>query len=150
MCYKNITNILHPNELKLLVCGEPNCSVDQMKKLFNVHVNDSSMDAEKVVQIFWNVIESFSVEERILFIKFSSGNMGLPAPGLKWKNDINVIIKEKNDKDSLAKSYTCFSSVNIPYFESEEQLSKILKASINFSGLIIDNNDNIDELYELL
>lgn len=31
--YKNITSLLHPNELKLLVCGEPNCSIEQMKKL---------------------------------------------------------------------------------------------------------------------
>ena len=72
MCYKNITSILKPHELKLLVCGEQNCSVEQMKKLIVVAVmppSTFSSDSEKVqyyekmVKMFWNVMESFSIEE---------------------------------------------------------------------------------------
>lgn len=154
MCYKNITSILKPHELKLLVCGEQNCSVEQMKKLFIVNVdgnlnNDPNYD-EKMKKMFWNVMESFSEDERMLFIRFSSGNMGLPAPGLRWEKDLNVKILSKNNPNKMAIAHTCFSSVEIPYFESEEQLSKVLKISINFSGLITDSVENTERVAEFL
>ena len=100
--------------------------------------------------MFWNVIETFSPEERILLIRFSSGNMGLPSPGVRWKEDIKVKILPKENEQALAKSHTCFSTVDIPFFESEEQLSKVLKASINFSGLITDSYENIEAIAEFL
>lgn len=100
--------------------------------------------------MFWNVIESFSPEERILLIKFSSGNMGLPSPGVRWKDDIKVVILSKENQQTLAKSHTCFSSVDLPFFESEEQLSKVLKTSINFSGLITDGGENIEAITDFL
>ena len=161
MSYKNITSILHPNELKLLACGETNCSVEQMKKLIVVAVmppSTFSSDSEKVqynekmVKMFWNVMESFSIEERMLFIRFSSGNMGLPAPGLKWDKDlkVNILSREETikNKQKMAVSHTCFSSVDIPFFESEEEIGRILRASINFSGLITDSTENPEAVFE--
>ena len=35
MTYRNITSILHLNELRLLACCEPSCSIKQMKKLID-------------------------------------------------------------------------------------------------------------------
>ncbi len=55
MSYINITSILTPSELKLFICCEPNCSVEQMKQLTVV-----STPTEKMVKLFWNIIESFS------------------------------------------------------------------------------------------
>lgn len=145
MCHKDIINILHPHELKLLACGESNCSVEQMKKLTIVNAKQ-----EEMKEMFWKVIESFTVEERMLFIKFSSGNLGLPAPGLRWEKDLIVNILNKESGRRLALAHTCFSSVDIPFFESEEELSKILKMSINFSGLITDSYENPEEVSDFL
>lgn len=150
MCYKNITSILHPNELKLLACGELNCNIEQMKKLFIVSVKDKSLDNEKVekqIKMFWDVMESFSVEERMLFIKFSSGNIGLPAPGLKWVKDIEVDIVPGK---SMPIAHTCFSRVDVPLFDSQEKLAKILRASINFAGLITDSHENTEDVADFL
>lgn len=151
MCYKNITNILNPNELKLLICGEPNCSVEQMKNLCVVNViNENPQNAKKMIKMFWNVIDSLSLKQRIMFIKFSSGNMGLPAPGLRWESDIEVNILPKENTQSLAKSQTCFSRINIPFFESEEQLAKVLKISIENSDVITDSHETMEDVAEFL
>ena len=152
MSFKQIINILRPSELKLLACGESNCSIEQMKKLFKIQVQVDDVDNkdeyfQKMVNMFWNVMNSFSVNERMLFIKFSSGNIGLPAPGTKWNKDLEVNILSKRD-NSLAKAHTCFSTVDIPFHESEEELAKILRISINFTGLITDSNETPDAVAE--
>ncbi|KAK8878322.1 hypothetical protein M9Y10_005088 [Tritrichomonas musculus] len=156
MCYKNITRILNPAELKLLVCGEPECNVDQMRKLTKVQIEGSQKGvadyASKMEQMFWNVMESFSVEERMLFIRFSTGSLGLPAPGLRWEKDLTVKIytKEETDRtgDNLAKAHTCFSEVDIPYFENESELAKILRICIRYAGLITESAENPEVISE--
>lgn len=94
--------------------------------------------------------KSLTPQQIILFISFSSGNMGLPAPGLRWEKDIVVTILPKERTQSLLKSQTCFSLVDVPYFESEEQLSKIIKASIEFSDVITDSHENREAVAEFL
>lgn len=152
MTKKEITSILRPNELKLLVCGEPNCPVEQMKNLVVIlvdnsesHQNDFGEYCAKMKKMFWNVMESLTVDERVGFIRFSSGTNGLPAVGLKWENDLKVTIfsKEKRMKDGkvLPEAHTCFSSVDIPYFESEEELARSIRTAIENGGLITDSNE---------
>ncbi|KAK8892306.1 hypothetical protein M9Y10_029531 [Tritrichomonas musculus] len=155
MTHKNITKILRPQELRLLVCGEPNCSIDQMKKLITVTPPlDSKISDEEMKKMFWNVMKSFSPEERMLFIRFSSGNLGLPAPGLKWEENIKVDILSRDSKEKEGKrmvySHTCFSSIEVPFFENEEELAKMLRIAIKYSGLITDSQENVDQIAEYL
>jgi hypothetical protein len=35
-------------------------------------------------QMLWRVLETFSNDDRMLFIKFGSGRMSLPPPGMRW------------------------------------------------------------------
>ena len=148
MQYKNITSILTPSELKLFICGEPNCSVEQMKQLTVV-----SAPNEQMIKMFWNVIESFSLEERILFIKFSTGSQGLPAPGMRWETDLQVRILTKEqfliDGKILPEAHTCFSQIDIPYFETENDLARNLRVSINFSGVITDTGINENGIQQM-
>lgn len=78
--------------------------------------------------------------------------MGLPAQGLKWDKDLKVKILSREEtiknKQKMAVSHTCFSSVDIPFFESEEEIGRILRASINFSGLITDSAENPEAVFE--
>lgn len=151
MIKTEITSILRPNELKLLVCGEPNCPIEQMKNVIVVdvqhsesHEKDFNEYSAKMTKIFWNVMESFSIDERIAFIRFTSGSNGLPATGLRWQDDLKVKIISKEEslrtKKVLPESHTCFSSVDIFYYESEEQLAK-LRTAIQDGGLITDDID---------
>ena len=146
MSYKNITSILHPNELKLLVFVEPNFSIEQMKKLTEVTAplfDDANLSKKDLIRMFWNVMQKFTPDERMQFIRFSTGNLGLPAPGLKWDKKLTVEIssrseKEKNGKKMLFGS-TCASRVDIPFFET-------IRLSLKFSGIITDNEEHLEEV----
>ena len=124
-----------------------------MKKVIVVAVNDhflTNEEKENKIKMFWNVMESLSPDERMQFIKFSSGNLGLPAPGLKWEKDLHVAIMDKDFKEKLPIAHTCASLVNIPTFNSEDQLCKMIKIAINYSGLITDGVENTEAVAEFL
>lgn len=124
MTNNEITSILRPNELKLLVCSEPYCPFEQMKKLIVVdvlpsesHVDDFTEYSAKMTTMFWKVTEELSVEERIGFIRFSSGSNGLPTVGMKWKDGLKVMIVSKEQslkmKKVLPEAHTRISSVDV-------------------------------------
>lgn len=76
--------------------------------------------------------------------------MGLPAPGMKWEKDLRVKIQAKGNSKTMPIAHTCFSFVEIPFFETEEKLSKLLKISIIYSGLITDSTENLERVAEFL
>lgn len=91
MSYKNITSILHQNELKLLVCGERNCSIEQMKKLTNVSTPSlkiSKITKDDLVRMFWNVMKNIHQMKECNSFGFQLEIWVLPAPGLKLDKKI--------------------------------------------------------------
>lgn len=153
MSYKNITSILHPNELELLVCGEPSCSIEQMKKLTKISVSylsNEKLTENDLIKMFWNVMNKMSPDDRMQFIKFSTGNLGLPAPGLKWDKDLSIDITSREEKEEKGKnmlfSSTCMSKVEIPFFENEDELEKMIRLSLKFSGMISDDGAHFEEV----
>lgn len=149
MTYSNITKILHPSELKLLCCGEPTCSVKQMKKLTRISVCDlenENLTEDDLIRMFWNVMEnSLSANERIQFIRFSNGSSGLPAPGMRWPSDLEVSILSRKDKEIKGKkmlfAYTCTSTVDIPFYESEKELERMIRIAIENMGTLNDHKE---------
>ena len=61
-------------------------------------------------------------------------------------------VKEDIGKDgkNYLYAHTCFSKVDIPYFESVEELTKMLKMGIEYSGLITDSHENFQEITDYL
>lgn len=126
--------ILDYKELKLLTCGEIECKISRMKELIIIEDNGDPNLTDAKKEIFWNVMESFSVHERLLFIRFSSGYMGLPTEGLNWVKKLKVIFSKEQSSASnvdLPRSHTCFLTVNIPFFRTEEDLTYMLRIAIN-------------------
>eukprot|EP00058_Branchiostoma_floridae_P016575 XP_002602063.1 hypothetical protein BRAFLDRAFT_60700 [Branchiostoma floridae] len=62
--------------LESMVCGMPDISVDILKKVVRYREID---DNHHLVQWFWQTLEQFSNDERILFMRFVSGRSRLPA-----------------------------------------------------------------------
>lgn len=133
--------LLSPWELELIVCGDNQIPVSELKK----HCRFDSKD--KSSKMLWRVLESFSPEERMLFIKFATGRMGLPPPGSKWHSDLNIFWVQSNVKDDAAMplptATTCSSSIKIPKYSTEEWMAKKIRAAIVF-GVDIDTDRQVN------
>lgn len=138
-------SILTPWEIELLICGDNQCPVEELKK------NCSFDSDDRHVKMLWEVLDSFTPEERMLFIKFGCGRMGLPPPGMKWQSNLNIRFKEfYNTEDSvmpLPTAVTCNSKVTIPRYSSTEWMAKKIRTAITMGADIDqDRNAHINDL----
>ena len=133
--------LLSPWELELIVCGDNNVPVSELKK----HCRFDSKD--KSSKMLWHVLESFSAEERMLFIKFATGRMGLPPPGSKWHSELTITWVQPTVKDDAAMplptAATCSSTIRIPKYSTEEWMAKKIRAAIVF-GVDIDTDRQVN------
>ena len=102
---------------------------------------DQSQEEEKKLKKeakkrFWKVIESFSNEDRSLFIKFATGRQRL-AQGDDMT--VNLTYGDSPDDGRLPTAGTCGNYIDIPNYSSEEILSNNLLIAIRLCGEI-DND----------
>lgn len=71
-----LLSLLTARQLEQLVCGLPEISVEVLKKVVRYREVD---EQQQLVQWFWQTLEEFSNEERMLFMRFVSGRSRLPA-----------------------------------------------------------------------
>jgi hypothetical protein len=128
-------------ELELIVCGDNTVPVSELKKHCRFDTKDKNS------RMLWSVLEKFSPEERMLFIKFATGRMGLPPPGGKWHSDLTITWVQSSQKDDAAMplptAATCSSTIRIPRYSSEEWMSKKIRAAIVF-GVDIDTDRQVN------
>lgn len=71
-----LLSLLAPQQLEQLVCGLPEVSVQMLKKL--VRYRDVT-ESHQLISWFWQSLEEFTNEERVLFLRFVSGRSRLPS-----------------------------------------------------------------------
>jgi E3 ubiquitin-protein ligase HERC1 len=90
------------------------------------------------VQWLWNILESFTNAERVLFMRFVSGRSRLPAnladlsqrfQVMRWNflkqtpfiNDVFQVTKVDHATDGLPTAQTCFFQLRLPTYSSQVQ-----------------------------
>ncbi len=71
-----LLSLLTAKQLEQMVCGMPEICCDVLKKVVRCREVD---EQHSLVQWFWQTLEEFSNEERVLFMRFVSGRSRLPA-----------------------------------------------------------------------
>lgn len=71
-----LLSLLTAQQLEQLVCGLPEVSVEMLKKL--VRYRDIT-ESQQLIGWFWQSLEEFTNEERVLFLRFVSGRSRLPS-----------------------------------------------------------------------
>lgn len=133
--------LLSPWELELIVCGDNSVPVSELKKHCKYDAKDKSS------KMLWQVLEKFSPEERMLFIKFATGRMGLPPPGSRWHSLLTITWVTSNVKDDAAMplptAATCSSTIRIPRYTTKAWMAKKIRAAIVF-GVDIDTDRQVN------
>eukprot|EP00922_Rhytidocystis_sp_ex-Travisia-forbesii_P051746 GHVS01076765.1.p1 GENE.GHVS01076765.1~~GHVS01076765.1.p1 ORF type:complete len:404 (-),score=49.07 GHVS01076765.1:257-1468(-) len=123
-------------ELDLLLNGLPVLDVDDWKR--NTMYKGEYAEDHVVVQWFWEVVSSeLSQEDRARLLQFTTGTSRVPAEGFKGlesnrgqKAAFTLQSVERTNCPPLLRAHTCFNRLDLPIYESREELSSLLTRSL--------------------
>ncbi|XP_036391158.1 probable E3 ubiquitin-protein ligase HERC1 isoform X2 [Megalops cyprinoides] len=122
-----LLSLLTARQLEQMVCGMPEISVDVLKKVVRYREVD---EQHQLVQWFWQTLEEFSNEERVLFMRFVSGRSRLPANTADISQRFQIM-KVDRPYDSLPTSQTCFFQLRLPPYSNQAVMAERLRYAIN-------------------
>lgn len=121
------------HELQTQCCGTGEVDVDLMQR-HTTYVKYNP--TERVVRDFWAIMQEFTQEERVLFLKFCWGRTRLPAAG-RWGNQrkfkLSKLVKRGTNDATLPTAHTCFFNVELPPYSSRSIMKKRLLTAMWYS-----------------
>ena len=131
---RNLSKILTPDELELIICGTQFLDFNELK---NACQYEEYQKDSKTIKDFWEVVLTFNEEEKKKFLSFVTGCDRAPIDGL---GSLPITISNGgSDLNQLPSAHTCFNNLILPDYKNKEKLKKALLTAINYSegfGLI--------------
>ncbi len=125
--------VFTPEQL-MLVVGSSVIDVGDLRE--NTEYVGWNRQSSRVVQWFWEVVESFSQEQLHQLLRFATGNAAAPVGGfanLRSGSSGNLgklTIHRGDGRRALPTSHTCFNQLIIPEYRSLEELRGKLVTAI--------------------
>ena len=122
----NVLRIFNEDELELLISGMPTIDIDDLRSntiYHNYHATDQN------ILWFWDALKSLSEEDKARFLQFVTGTSKVPLGGFKMLRGMRGlqkfnIHKAHGDSKRLPSAHTCFNQLDLPVYESKEQMLK--------------------------
>ena len=130
----NLSKVLTPDELELIICGTQLLDFNELKKaaLYEEYTKDS-----ETIKYFWEILLDFNEEEKKKFLSFVTGCDRAPIDGL---GSLQITISNGGtDIKQLPSAHTCFNNLILPDYKDKEKMKKAILTAINYSegfGLI--------------
>jgi len=133
---RELIAIFTPKELELLISGLPDIDVSDLKLNTEYH---GYRITDKEIVWFWNVMFSLSKSEKAAFLQFVTGSSKVPLNGFSDLQGMRgtqkfSIHKASLPAGSLMAAHTCFNSLDLPSYESEEEMKDKLLYAIKEGG----------------
>lgn len=128
---KRLTRPFTETQLELLISGMPVVDVEDLRKN-TIYCNGYTAGSD-VIAWFWRAVESYSGEEKAMLLQFITGSGKVPAGGfnaLASTSSGPIKISRSGSTDRLPTTHTCFNQIEIPPYESYEELYKKLTMAI--------------------
>jgi hypothetical protein len=130
---RKISKYLDLVDLKKVLKGHMEVSTSEFKK--NIKFISESFWEENM---FLEIIDEMTQEERFKLIKFITGRQGLPFGGLSELPEPICVYFNSLSFGKLPKSSTCFSHLILPMFNTAEQLEGPLLKAIEYCDTLED------------
>jgi len=131
---KNLSKILTPEELELIICGTQFLDFNELKKA--CQYEEYNKDSESI-KYFWEILLDFNEEEKKKFLSFVTGCDRAPIDGL---GSLHITVSNGGtDLNQLPSAHTCFNNLILPDYKDKEKMKKAILTAINYSegfGLI--------------
>lgn len=121
--------IFTPEELELLICGEPVLDFEELEKAAQYESEEFGPD-HQVVKWFWEVVHALSDDKKKMLLHFVTGSDRAPIGGLK---NLHLVIQRSggDGDDRLMSSHTCFNHLLLPTYSSKEILTAKLTVALD-------------------
>ena len=126
-----LVSIFEPVELDLLIGGMPEIDVDDMEA--NTTYSGYTRTDEPV-RTFWTIMRRCSSEEKAMFVQFVTGSSKVPLDGFSAlqgsEGRQKMSIHKAYDNNLLPTAHTCFNQLDLPAYESEEDMREKLLVAL--------------------
>ncbi|CAL9695951.1 unnamed protein product [Knipowitschia caucasica] len=121
--------LYRPEEVELLICGSRKLDFEALEQTTD-YDGGYSKDSQ-IIKDFWEIIHSFSEEQKRLFLQFTTGTDRAPVGGLgKMKM---IIARNGPDTDRLPTSHTCFNALLLPEYSTKDKMREQLLKAITYA-----------------
>lgn len=125
LCRDEVFSSFTPDELDILVSGEPNFNWEELKKGCRY---DGYSAESKTIKMFWDIFfNDFNDDDRCKLLLFITGNSRAPVGGFKM---LHLKITKAGATNSNPKSHTCFNTLELPNYTSKAKMVDGLKVAI--------------------
>jgi len=116
-----IMGILTWKEVEYRIIGPTDIDIDHLKKMTRYA---ACSEKDEHVQRFWRTFDSFTQEERSMYLKFVWGRSRLPPPDTKGVQNHTISLmnerSHRGDQDKmLPKANTCFFQLDLPRYTKD-------------------------------
>jgi len=126
--------MFNQQELQILL-GGVNAPIDLQDLRANTQYGGLYDDHAPTIEAFWEVLESFSQEQRRAFLRFVTSCSRPPLLGFKELRPQFAIRDSSSDQNWLPTASTCVNLLKLPRYESESVLrDKLLQAIYSGAG----------------
>jgi hypothetical protein len=123
-------------ELEFVIAGVLEVDVDDWRE--NTDYRAGYHPDHPVVRMFWKAVESFDNEQRLRLLQFVTGTSSVPFEGFKALKGSSgpkkFNIELWGEPSSLPRSHTCFNRLDLPPYNSYEDLFEKLLLAIEEGG----------------
>ncbi|XP_077569161.1 E3 ubiquitin-protein ligase NEDD4-like isoform X2 [Stigmatopora nigra] len=129
---QDLIKIFDENELELLMCGLGDVDVNDWRQ--NTKYKSGYNSNHVVISWFWKAVLLMDAEKRIRLLQFVTGTSRVPMNGFGELYGSNgpqrFTIELWGTRDKLPRAHTCFNRLDLPPYESFEELREKLHIAI--------------------
>ncbi|XP_057690322.1 E3 ubiquitin-protein ligase NEDD4-like [Corythoichthys intestinalis] len=129
---QDLIKIFDENELELLMCGLGDVDVNDWRQ--NTKYKSGYNSNHVVISWFWKAVLLMDAEKRIRLLQFVTGTSRVPMNGFGELYGSNgpqrFTIEQWGTRDKLPRAHTCFNRLDLPPYESFEELREKLHIAI--------------------
>lgn len=127
-------SLFNDHELELMISGLPD--VDILDLRANCEYQGGYSATSQVILWFWEIAISMDREQRALLLQFVTGTSKVPVGGFSELQAISgrqkfQIHKAFGGNDRLPTAHTCFNQLDLPQYNTKEQLRERLLMAIH-------------------
>lgn len=127
-----LMKIFDPKELELMISGLPEIDLADLRE--NTEYVNYTKDS-LIIRNFWEVLQEFDENLKAGFLQFVTGTSKVPFEGFQYLKGIGGAVQKFNihkayDTHKLPTSHTCMNQLDLPDYQTKEELEEKLKKAI--------------------